>query len=164
MDNGVATDNAIDTTISHTMGSKLLDNVIFNNSHTTWNSSANKVPFSNKCLCTSSYINDTQLETVMNNDAINVDHTLVKDSSQIPQNNSLKIFYQKIRGLGNKSNELYCHLHYDRPHILCLSEHRLSESELQLIRLTNYSLGANHCRKNFLKGGVSIFVCRNLTP
>jgi hypothetical protein len=41
-------------------------------------------------------------------------------------------------------------------------EHHPSESELQLIHLTNYSLGANYCRKTFLKGGVSIFVYRNL--
>jgi hypothetical protein len=45
MDNKVATDNVIDTTISHNMGSKLLDNVTFNNSHTACNNSANKVPF-----------------------------------------------------------------------------------------------------------------------
>jgi len=31
-----------------------------------------------------------------------------------------------------------------------------------LIDLTNYSSGANYCRKAFLKGGVSIFVYRNL--
>jgi hypothetical protein len=45
---------------------------------------------------------------------------------------------------------------------LCLSEHHLSESELQLIHLTNYSLGTNYCRKTFLKGGFSIFVYINL--
>ena len=129
---------------------------------TTWNNSAYKIPFSNKCLCATLYINDTQLETLMNNDTINVEHILVKDSSQIPQNNSLKICHQNIRGLGNKSNELYCHLHHDLPHILCLSEHRLSESQLQLIHLINYSLGTNYCGKNFLKGGVSILVYRNL--
>jgi len=84
LDNRVATDNVIDTTISHNMGSKLLDDVTFNNIHTTWNNSANKVPFSNKCLCATSYISDTQLETLMSNDAINVEHTLVKDSSQVP--------------------------------------------------------------------------------
>jgi hypothetical protein len=98
----------------------------------------------------------------MINDTINVEHTSVKDSRQIPRNKSLKIFHQNIRGLWNKSNELYCHLHHDLPHILCLSEHHLSESELQLIHLTNYSLGANYCRKTLLKGGVSIFVYRNL--
>jgi len=90
-----------------------------------------------------------QLETLMSNNTINVEHTLVKDSSQVPRNKSLKIFHQNIRGLGNKSNELYCHLHHDLPHILCLSEHHLSESELQLIHLTNYSLGNNYCKKNF---------------
>jgi hypothetical protein len=59
MDNGVATDNVIDTTISHNMGSKLLDNVTFNSIHTTWNNSANKVPLTNKCLCATSYIRYT---------------------------------------------------------------------------------------------------------
>jgi len=69
--------------------------------------------------------------------------------------------YSNIRGLGNKSNELYCLLHHDLPHILCLSENHLSESDLWLIHLTNCSLGANYCRKTFLKAGVSIFVYRN---
>ena len=31
-----------------------------------------------------------------------------------------------------------------------------------MTHLTNYSLGASYCRKTFLKGGVSIFVYRNL--
>ena len=34
MHNGVVTDNVMDTKISHNMGSKLLDNVTFNNSDT----------------------------------------------------------------------------------------------------------------------------------
>ena len=86
----------------------------------------------------------------------------IKDSSQAPRNKSLKIFHQNIRGLGNKTNKLYYHLHQDLPHSLCLSEHHLSESKLQLIHSTKYSLGANYCRKTFLKGGVRIFVYRNL--
>jgi len=56
--NRVATDNVIDTTVSHNTGSKLLDNVTFNNSHTTWINSTSKVPFSNKCLCVTWYISD----------------------------------------------------------------------------------------------------------
>ena len=87
---------------------------------------------------------------------------IIKDSSQVRGNTSLNIFHQNIRGLGNKTNELYCHLQQDLPHILCLSEHHLSESELQLIHLADYSLGASYSRKTFLKGGVSIFVYRNL--
>jgi hypothetical protein len=35
MDNRVATDNVIDTTVSHNTGIKLLDDVKFKNSHTT---------------------------------------------------------------------------------------------------------------------------------
>jgi len=31
---------------------------------------------------------------------------VIKDSSQVPRNKSLKIFRQNIRGLGNKANEL----------------------------------------------------------
>jgi len=87
---------------------------------------------------------------------------IIKDSSQVRGNTSLKIFHQNIRGLGNKTNELYCHLQHDLPHILHLLEHHLSESGLQLIHLTDYSLGASYSRKTFLKGGVSIFVYRNL--
>jgi len=45
MDNGVVTDKVIDTSISHNMGSKLLDNGTFTNNHTTWNNSTRKVPF-----------------------------------------------------------------------------------------------------------------------
>ena len=93
----------------------------------------------------------------MSNDTINVECTLVKDSSEVPRNKSVKIFHRNIRGLGNKCNQLYCHLHHDLPHILCLSEHHLSESELQLIHLTNYSLGANYCRKTFCKG--CVYIC-----
>jgi hypothetical protein len=43
MDNGVVIDNVIDTTISHNTGIKLLDNVTFNNRHTTWNNNENTV-------------------------------------------------------------------------------------------------------------------------
>ena len=80
-----------------------------------------------------------------------MEHILVKDSSQVPQYKSLKNFYQNVGGLGNKSNELYYNLHHGSPLILCLSERHLSESELQLVHLTNYSLGAKYCRKCFSK-------------
>jgi len=90
------------------------------------------------------------------------DGKVIKESSQVPRNKTLKIFHQNIRRLGDKTNELHCHLYHDFPHILCISEHHLRESELQLAHLANYSLGASYCRKTFLQGGVSIFVYRNL--
>jgi hypothetical protein len=83
---------------------------------------------------------------------------VIKESSQVPRNKTLKIFHHNIRGLGNKTNEIYCHLHHDFPHIFCISELHLRESELWLTHLANYLLGASYCRKTFLKGGVSIFV------
>jgi hypothetical protein len=86
----------------------------------------------------------------------------VKHSNLVPIDRSLKIFHQNIRGLRNKANELYCHLQHDLPHILCLSQHHLSEPELQMIHLPNYSLGANYCRKTFLNRHVSMFVHRTL--
>ena len=52
----------------------------------------------------------------------------IKDYNQDLRNTPLKIFYQNVRGLGNKTNELYCHLQHDLPHILCLSEHHLSKT------------------------------------
>jgi hypothetical protein len=73
-----------DTFISHNTGTKLIDNVTFTNSHTTWNNSTKKVPFSNKCLYPTSYISDMQPEALMSNETINVEHTLVKVSSQVP--------------------------------------------------------------------------------
>jgi len=58
MDNGVVTDNLIDTLISHNTGSKYLYNEIFTNNHSTWNNSTKKVPFSNKYRYATSCIND----------------------------------------------------------------------------------------------------------
>jgi len=105
---------------------------------------------------------DDFLWTATNKKTVKVEKKKIKDSSQVPQNKSLKIFHQNIRGLGNKANEFYCHLHHDLPHILCLSEHHLSESELKLSHLTNCSLAASYCRKTFLRKGLSIFVYRCL--
>jgi hypothetical protein len=91
-----------------------------------------------------------------------VEHSVENYPSQAHHKQSLKIFNQNIRGLRNKHNELFCHLSHDCPHILCLSEHRLNEAELQLIHFTDYMLGAKYHRKTFLKGGVCIFVAKNL--
>jgi hypothetical protein len=137
MDSRVAADKVIDTTISHNTSSKFLDNVIFNNSYTTRNSSANEVHSQINACMLHRISMIMQLEALMSNNTKNVEHTLVKVSSQIPRTKYLKRFHQNIGGLGNKSNELYCQLHHDLPHIVCLLEHHLSESKLQLIHLNN---------------------------
>jgi hypothetical protein len=89
-------------------------------------------------------------------------HSAANDPSQAHHKKPLKIFHQNIRGLRNKHNELFWHLSHDCPHILCLSEHHLNEAELQSIHFTDYLLWAIYCRKTFFKGGVCIFVAKNL--
>jgi hypothetical protein len=64
--------------------------------------------------------------------------------------------------LRNKYNKLYCHLSHDHPHIICMWEHHLKDFELQLIHLSDYTLGAKYYRKYFQKGGVGIFVYSKL--
>jgi len=48
------------------------------------------------------------------------------------------------------------------PHLLCLSEHHLSQSKAHFINRENYSIGAKYCRRKLQKGGVSIFIQSHL--
>ena len=65
----------------------------------------------------------------------------------------LRIHHQNICGLGSKTNGLLISLYPSLPHIVCLTEHHLSQFQLQLITLDNYILGAEFSRQSFLKGG-----------
>jgi hypothetical protein len=73
-------------------------------------------------------------------------------------NQFFKLFHQNIRGLRGKTNELLRYLQQDLPHLLCFSEHHLSQSEVDFIDIENYSLGAKYCRRKLQRGGVSIFI------
>ena len=48
------------------------------------------------------------------------------------------------------------------PHILCFSEHHLKKPELDQINVDGYRLGAAYCRQAVKRGGVHIFVKKNL--
>jgi hypothetical protein len=48
------------------------------------------------------------------------------------------------------------------PYILCFSEHHLKKFELDQINIDNYRLGAVYCRQVVKRGGVGIFVQKNL--
>ena len=76
----------------------------------------------------------------------------------LPHKQSIKIYHQNIKSLRNKRNELLCHLNHDRPHILCLTEHRLHHDELASLLIENCTLGAYYCRKSKHKCGVCMFV------
>jgi exonuclease III len=48
------------------------------------------------------------------------------------------------------------------PHILCLSEHHMEEQELLHLTLSGYKLGSSFSRKHLHRGGVCIFVRKDL--
>jgi len=57
-------------------------------------------------------------------------------------NQTIKIFHQNIRSLRNKTNELFCCIQEDPPHILCLTEHHLqyNESSYRTLKITHWGL------------------------
>jgi hypothetical protein len=70
--------------------------------------------------------------------------------------NSLTLVHQNIRGLSSKIDEFTSLLALEniKPHILCFSEHHMSQSNLYLINIENYILGASFCHQSHQKGGV----------
>jgi hypothetical protein len=76
---------------------------------------------------------------------------------------ALQIYHQNIQGLRCKIDEISNFLYPDFPHILCSSDHHLDQLELDTVHLENYILGASYCRRCMKKGGVCIYVYRNLS-
>jgi hypothetical protein len=77
--------------------------------------------------------------------------------------NSLHIFHQNIRGLRSKSDELTHSFEIDNINlVLCFSEHHMEEQDLLHLTLQGYILGSSFCHKDLQKGGVCIFVCKDL--
>jgi exonuclease III len=74
----------------------------------------------------------------------------------------LIIYQQNICGLRGKVNELISQLYPTLPHILCLSEHHMTDCELQMTYLGNYKLGSSYCRRMYEMGGVCIYIQENL--
>jgi exonuclease III len=61
------------------------------------------------------------------------------------------MFHQNIRGLKVKHDELICSLisHKVAPHLICLSEHYLTEQNLITINPENYNLSSNFSHTNY---------------
>jgi hypothetical protein len=78
--------------------------------------------------------------------------------------NQLTLFHQNIRGLSNKSEEIINFL-MDKelnPNVMCFTEHHIPELSPGFINLENYILGASFSRCRYQKGGVCIFVQKDL--
>jgi hypothetical protein len=61
-----------------------------------------------------------------------------------------------------KANELISSIFPDLPHIMCLTEHHLEQVEPDQISIDVYKLATSYCRKSKEKGGICIFVHKNL--
>jgi hypothetical protein len=68
------------------------------------------------------------------------------------------VFHQNIRGLSNKLEELTNFLSPYFSQVLCLTEHYLKHTALDIIYMDQYKLGIKFCRESIKNGGVSIFV------
>jgi hypothetical protein len=72
-----------------------------------------------------------------------VNHTYCNKNDD--NNYSLIIYHQNIQGLKGKTNELMLSLFSELPHLICLSEHHLKYSEVDLAHIPSYELGAKYC-------------------
>jgi exonuclease III len=68
-----------------------------------------------------------------------------------------------MRGPHSKVDKLTTHWLNHFPHILCITEHHLTDFEIGNICIKRYNLGAFYCRKSRKHCGVSIFVHDTLT-
>jgi hypothetical protein len=50
----------------------------------------------------------------------------------------------------------------EKPNIICLTEHHLTDYEMDALYIPKYMLGAGYGRKKFKKGGVCIFLQEDL--
>jgi exonuclease III len=75
----------------------------------------------------------------------------------------LFIIPSKYKRLRDKNNELLGSLLPELPHILCLTEHFLTEQEVESLFIDHYSLGTKFCRKILKTGGTCIYVHESLT-
>ena len=84
-------------------------------------------------------------------------------ASNDPQSNSDKtmsftVFDQNVRGLLNKSEDLISFLSPDFPQVLCLFEHHLKHTEIDIIYMDQYKLGGKHC-KHLSRMVELVFLC-----
>jgi exonuclease III len=70
----------------------------------------------------------------------------------------LIIYNQNIQGSKSKLNEFMITLSEIKPHVICISEHHLNNSYLNMSHIPSYRLGANYCRTTLKCGGTCIFV------
>ncbi|KAG8274433.1 hypothetical protein J6590_108017, partial [Homalodisca vitripennis] len=72
--------------------------------------------------------------------------------------NIIKIIHQNINWLSNKVDRLAHLLNSEKPDLLIVTEHGLSQENLATTCLEGYSLAGGFARKDHIKGGVAGYV------
>jgi len=80
----------------------------------------------------------------------------------ILNNKYFTIYHQNIRSLRKKANELLSHVYSDLPHIICITEHHMNLTEINLLKFDNYNIGTQFCREGNGKGGVVMYIHNSL--
>jgi hypothetical protein len=60
----------------------------------------------------------------------------------------------------NQIDELLVSLYPELPDIICITEHHLNTTQIQLVSLIKYNLGTEFCRQTFQKGSVCTFILK----
>jgi hypothetical protein len=71
------------------------------------------------------------------------------------------VYHQNIRGLRHKLDEFLMSLSPNLPQVICVTEHHLTNAEMDGVFAPQYAVGGNFCRKLYRCGGVCIFVQHN---
>jgi hypothetical protein len=71
---------------------------------------------------------------------------------------SLKIFHQNIRGVKGKINKFMIHIATMLTGIICLTEHHLTDFDIEIMHFPKHKLGATFCRKKLKNGGSCIYI------
>jgi exonuclease III len=88
----------------------------------------------------------------------------IDQDKNVDLSNALHIFHQNVRGLRSKNDELIQSFEIDNinPHILCFSEYHMEGQDVVHLTLPGYILGSSFYCKDLQKGGVCIFVRKDL--
>jgi hypothetical protein len=64
-------------------------------------------------------------------------------------------YHQNIRGIKGK---ITIPLFNEAPNLICLTEHHLTDHEIDVTHIPKYKLDAKFCRKKLKNGGVCIYI------
>ena len=78
------------------------------------------------------------------------------------KNSSVTAHHHIIRGINNKTDDLVNQWGTKILHLIWLTNHHSSNTEISYVNFDSYNLGAYFCRQLQKNGDVSIFFCETL--